>query len=47
MYNETEKVSSTLIKKLMDQGLIEEVNTLLDRPYKVKVLSFMENREVV
>ena len=36
MYNETEKVSSTLIKKLMDQGLIEEVNTLLDRPYKIK-----------
>ena len=36
MYNETEKVSSTLIKKLMDQGMIEEVNTLLDRPYKVK-----------
>ena len=36
MYNETEKVSSTLIKKLMDQGMIEEVNTLLDRPYQVK-----------
>ena len=36
MYNETEKVSSTLIKKLMDQGMIEEVNTLLGRPYKVK-----------
>lgn len=36
MYNDTEKVSSTLIKKLMDQGMIEEVNTLLGRPYKVK-----------
>ena len=36
MYNETEKVSSTLIKKLMDQGMIAEVNTLLDRPYQVK-----------
>lgn len=36
MYDDVQKVSSTLIKHLMDQGLIEEVNTLLGRPYKVK-----------
>ena len=38
MYNETEKVSSTLIKKLMDQGMIEEVN--IRHAYIITMIDF-------
>lgn len=36
MYDENEKVSSTLIKHLLDNGNIKEVNKLLVEPYTVK-----------
>lgn len=36
MYDASEKVSSTLIKKLLDDGNIETVNKLLLEPYRVK-----------
>lgn len=36
MYDKKEKVSSTLIKQLLDQGNIQEVNKLLIEPYTVK-----------
>lgn len=35
MYNDHEKVSSSLIKRLLDEGHIEEANRLLTRPFTI------------